>query len=117
MAPKRIHMSLDVRGVLKNAKKRDYKGMFRHEDGRPMTADEAKSALSITSLRCRHCSVSLTLSALGRTDRRKTQQIGVGRIGPLLLREPQTERRARTRIGQAAREVDSLGTAAFFKTV
>lgn len=45
MPRKQIHMCLDVRGFLKNSKKRDYKGMFKHDDGRTMTPDEAKDAL------------------------------------------------------------------------
>lgn len=39
------HLCLDVRGFLMNAKKRDYKGMFRHDDGRPMSQEEAKRGL------------------------------------------------------------------------
>lgn len=39
------HLCLDVRGFLMHAKKRDYRGIFKHDDGRPMTTDEAKRAL------------------------------------------------------------------------
>ena len=42
---KLIHMCLDVRGALMNYEPRDYQGMFKHDDGRPMTWLEAKSAL------------------------------------------------------------------------
>lgn len=41
-----LHLSLDIAGYLMNhTRKRDYAGMFRHDDGRPMTADEAKRTL------------------------------------------------------------------------
>lgn len=40
-----LHMALDVKGFLKNAPKRQYRGMFRHNDGRVMTPDEAKDRL------------------------------------------------------------------------
>ncbi|WP_198045314.1 hypothetical protein [Cupriavidus taiwanensis] len=42
MSAMQIHMALDVKGFLANATKRQYRGMFRHDDGRKMTADEAK---------------------------------------------------------------------------
>ncbi|WP_353192146.1 hypothetical protein [Pandoraea pnomenusa] len=43
--PKKFHMCLDVRGALTNWKDRDFKGMFKHDDGRLMTAPEAKAEL------------------------------------------------------------------------
>ncbi|WP_454752108.1 hypothetical protein [Cupriavidus necator] len=45
MSATHIHMALDVKGFLKNATKRQYRGMFRHNDGRTMTPDEAKDYL------------------------------------------------------------------------
>ena len=46
MKATRVHMCLDIRGWLMNhTRKRDYRGMFKHDDGRPMTADEAKANL------------------------------------------------------------------------
>ncbi len=42
---KAIHVSLDIRGALMNYTARDYKGMFRHDDGSPMTWREAKLTL------------------------------------------------------------------------
>ncbi|WP_082080246.1 hypothetical protein [Cupriavidus basilensis] len=45
MARTQVHLSLDVKGFLKNAPKHRYRGMFRHDDGRLMTPDEAKSRL------------------------------------------------------------------------
>jgi len=38
-------MSLNVRGALKNMTNRELVGMFTHDDGRRMTADEEKDAL------------------------------------------------------------------------
>lgn len=38
-------MCMSVRGFLMNAPRRNYKGMFRHADGRSMTPDEAKAQL------------------------------------------------------------------------
>ena len=43
--PKSFHMALDVRGALTNWKKKDFRGMFKHDDGRTMTPDEAKCVL------------------------------------------------------------------------
>lgn len=45
MATRTIHMCLSVRGALKNMTRRELGGMFEHDDGRKMTADEAKDAL------------------------------------------------------------------------
>ncbi|WP_069267376.1 hypothetical protein [Paraburkholderia nodosa] len=42
---RRFHMCLDVRGALTNWKKSDFRGMFKRDDGRTMSADEAKSIL------------------------------------------------------------------------
>lgn len=39
-----IHSGLDVRGALKWPKGK-LKGMFKHESGRPMTAEEARNIL------------------------------------------------------------------------
>lgn len=40
------HMSLNIRGFLRNARyPRDYRGLFRHGDGRGMTASEARDFL------------------------------------------------------------------------
>ncbi|WP_017234946.1 hypothetical protein [Pandoraea sp. B-6] len=43
--PKSFHLCLDVRGALMNWKARDFKGMFKHDDGRMMTPAEAKAEL------------------------------------------------------------------------
>lgn len=40
-----IHCCLDVRGALKNMTSRQLAGMFRHDDGRKASADEAKEHL------------------------------------------------------------------------
>lgn len=40
-----LHLYLDVRGALKNMTKREKRGMFRHDDGRTMTADEVDNGL------------------------------------------------------------------------
>jgi hypothetical protein len=41
-----IHGALNVRGFLKNARfPRGYRGVFRHDDGRLMTPDEARNHL------------------------------------------------------------------------
>ena len=40
-----IHLCLDVRGALMNWNDRNMKGVFRHDDGRPMTSREARSFL------------------------------------------------------------------------
>ncbi|WP_321895971.1 hypothetical protein [Paraburkholderia heleia] len=40
-----FHMCLDVRGALTNWSKRDFRNMFKHDDGRTMTPDEAKAEL------------------------------------------------------------------------
>ena len=41
-----VHMCLDIRGFLLNhTRKRDFEHMFRHDDGRLMSADEAKAEL------------------------------------------------------------------------
>lgn len=42
---KRFHMRLDVRGALTNWKKSELRGMFKRDDGKTMSADEAKSIL------------------------------------------------------------------------
>lgn len=39
------HCCMSVRGALSNMTKRQLGGSFRHDDGRRMTADEARSAL------------------------------------------------------------------------
>lgn len=40
------HMCLSVRGFLKNAKfPHDYRGMFKHDDGRSMPPEEARDFL------------------------------------------------------------------------
>lgn len=40
------HMCMDIEGYLTNhTRARDYKGLFFHDDGRPMTVVEAKQAL------------------------------------------------------------------------
>jgi hypothetical protein len=43
--PTYIHMSLSVKGALMNFSKKDLSRMFKHEDGRRYTADEAKKTL------------------------------------------------------------------------
>ncbi|QGZ56705.1 hypothetical protein [Paraburkholderia acidiphila] len=40
-----FHMCLDVRGALTNWRTRDFRNMFKHDDGRTMTPDEAKAEL------------------------------------------------------------------------
>lgn len=41
-----IHCCLDLRGFLRSAKfPGGYRGMFQHDDGRPMTPEEAHDAL------------------------------------------------------------------------
>ncbi len=40
-----FHMWLDVRGALANWSDREFRGAFKHDDGRAMTAREAKEAL------------------------------------------------------------------------
>lgn len=40
-----VHMGLSVRGALTNWKLRDFRGMFKAEDGRTMTPQEAKATL------------------------------------------------------------------------
>ena len=45
MSTKTVHMSLSVRGALKNMTRKELAGMFTHDDGRRMTADEARDAL------------------------------------------------------------------------
>ncbi len=45
METKIVHMCLDVRGALKTMTRRELAGMFKHDDGRKMTANEAKDAL------------------------------------------------------------------------
>jgi hypothetical protein len=42
---KSYHLCLDVRGALHNWTDRQFKGVFLHDDGRKMTAREAKNAL------------------------------------------------------------------------
>jgi hypothetical protein len=39
------YLCLNVRGALRNMTKREKRGMFKHDDGRTMTADEADNAL------------------------------------------------------------------------
>lgn len=41
----RYHMCLDVRGALMNWDDRRMRGVFQHDDGRPMTVFEAKQTL------------------------------------------------------------------------
>lgn len=41
----KYHMCIDALGVLQTWKKRQLKGMFRHEDGRLYTPDEARLTL------------------------------------------------------------------------
>ena len=45
METKIVHMCLDVRGALKTMTRRELASMFKHDDGRKMTADEARDAL------------------------------------------------------------------------
>lgn len=45
MKPKTVHMSLSVRGALTNMTRRELGALFKHDDGRKMSADEAKDAL------------------------------------------------------------------------
>lgn len=41
-----VHLSLDIQGFLMNhTRKSDYARMFKHDDGRPMSATEAKTEL------------------------------------------------------------------------
>lgn len=41
-----VHCCIDVRGLLKSARfPSDYVGMCKHDDGRPMSPDEARDAL------------------------------------------------------------------------
>jgi hypothetical protein len=40
-----IHLCLDVRGALLNWSDREFKGVFKHDDGRVMSPREAKLAL------------------------------------------------------------------------
>lgn len=42
---RRFHMCLDVRGALTNWRQKDFRTMFKHDDGRTMTPDEAKAEL------------------------------------------------------------------------
>ncbi|WP_250489944.1 hypothetical protein [Caballeronia sp. INML2] len=42
---KSFHLCLDVRGALTNWKNKDFRGMFKHDDGRTMTPAEAKAEL------------------------------------------------------------------------
>ena len=42
---KSYHLCLSVRGALTNWSNRNFKGVFTHDDGQPMTAAEAKAAL------------------------------------------------------------------------
>lgn len=42
----RVHMSMSVRGFLRNSRfPADYEGVFLHDDGRPMTPAEARDHL------------------------------------------------------------------------
>lgn len=45
MAGRKMHTSLDIRGCLHNWTDRQMVGMFKHDDGRVMTAREAKDVL------------------------------------------------------------------------
>lgn len=45
MPSKIVHMCLDVRGALMNWSDREFRGVFKHDDGRPMSVREAKNAL------------------------------------------------------------------------
>ncbi len=41
-----LHMALDIEGFMSNAAfPKDYRGMFKHDDGRPMAPDEARAEL------------------------------------------------------------------------
>lgn len=40
-----MHMCLDIRGYLTNYRPHQMAGMFRHDDGRPMSGDEAHAQL------------------------------------------------------------------------
>jgi hypothetical protein len=41
-----IHMCMDIEGFLNNARfPSSFEGMFKHDDGRPMTPQEARSEL------------------------------------------------------------------------
>lgn len=40
-----FHMCLDVRGALTNWKESDFRGMFKRDDGKTMTPEEAKAVL------------------------------------------------------------------------
>ncbi|MBN3851957.1 hypothetical protein G3N59_01065 [Paraburkholderia sp. Ac-20340] len=40
-----FHLCLDVRGALTNWSLKDFRGMFKDDDGRTMTPHEAKAAL------------------------------------------------------------------------
>jgi hypothetical protein len=42
---RKYHLCLDVRGALHNWTDRQFKGVFKHDDGRPMSPREAKNAL------------------------------------------------------------------------
>lgn len=39
------HLSLDIKGALMNWSDQRFRGVFRHDDGRTMTVQEAKSEL------------------------------------------------------------------------
>lgn len=42
----KVHLCLDITGFLmNNTRKEDYRGMFKHDDGRLMSTDEAKREL------------------------------------------------------------------------
>lgn len=44
----KFHMCMDVQGFMSRAKfPRDYRGMFKHDDGRSMTPDEARDQLFV----------------------------------------------------------------------
>lgn len=40
-----VHVHLDIAGALKSMSNREFTGMFDHDDGRRMTAEEAKANL------------------------------------------------------------------------
>ena len=43
---KMYHLAVDIRGFLLNNKRdRDFKGVFTHDNGQPMSADQARNAL------------------------------------------------------------------------
>ncbi len=42
---KSYHLCLDVRGALHNWSDREMRGVFKHDDGRPMTPREARDTL------------------------------------------------------------------------